>query len=123
MNDYTNATPESATDDTARQVESLLTSGEDASRSGDAKSALAAFNKAISLDPSSDMAWFNRGVLLEAQQDARGARQAFQICLDVNPNHAPATANLCILLERIGDEVGAYNMAIKALEFLSLIHI
>ena len=117
MNDYTNATPESATDDTARQVESLLTSGEEASRSGDAKSALAAFNKAISLDPSSDMAWFNRGVLLEAQQDARGARQAFQICLDVNPNHAPATANLCILLERIGDEVGAYNMAIKALEF------
>ena len=118
MDDYTDAAPESASDDTARQVESLLTSGEEASRTGDAKSALAsAFNKAISLDPSSDMAWFNRGVLLEAQQDARGARQAFQICLDVNPNHAPATANLCILLERIGDEVGAYNMAIKALEF------
>ena len=115
MDDYTDAAPESASDDTARQVESLLTSGEEASRTGDAKSALAAFNKAISLDPSSDMAWFNRGVLLEAQQDARGARQAFQICLDVNPNHAPATANLCILLERIGDEVGAYN--------LSLIHI
>ena len=63
------------------------------------------------------MAWFNRGVLLEAQQDARGARQAFQICLDVNPNHAPATANLCILLERIGDQVGAYSMALKALDF------
>ena len=38
--------------------------------------------------------------------------------MDVNPNHAPATANLCILLERIGDETGAYNMALKAaLEF------
>ena len=105
------------TDDISIQVESLLISGEEASRAGDAKSALASFNKAISLDPSSDMAWFNRGVLLEAQQDARGARQAFQICLDVNPNHAPATANLCILLERIGDESGAYNMAVKALEF------
>ncbi|MGB0463718.1 MAG: tetratricopeptide repeat protein [Candidatus Poseidoniaceae archaeon] len=105
------------TDDISSQVESLLISGEEASRAGDAKSALASFNKAISLDPSSDMAWFNRGVLLEAQQDARGARQAFQICLDVNPNHAPATANLCILLERIGDESGAYNMAVKALEF------
>ncbi|MEC7229100.1 MAG: tetratricopeptide repeat protein [Candidatus Thermoplasmatota archaeon] len=104
-------------DDIVAQVESLLVSGEEASRSGDSKTALAAFNKAISLDPSSDMAWFNRGVLLEAQQDARGARQAFQICLDVNPNHAPATANLCILLERIGDELGAYNMALKALEF------
>ena len=105
------------TDDISSQVELLLISGEEASRAGDAKSALASFNKAISLDPSSDMAWFNRGVLLEAQQDARGARQAFQICLDVNPNHAPATANLCILLERIGDESGAYNMAVKALEF------
>ena len=105
------------TDDVSSQVDLLLISGEEASRSGDAKSALASFNKAISLDPSSDMAWFNRGVLLEAQQDARGARQAFQICLDVNPNHAPATANLCILLERIGDESGAYNMAVKALEF------
>ena len=104
-------------DSVSEQVESLLISGEESSRAGDSKSALAAFNKAISIDPSSDMAWFNRGVLLEAQQDARGARQAFQICLDVNPNHAPATANLCILLERIGDEKGAYNMALKALEF------
>ena len=117
MDNYTDSEIENPIDHVANQVESLLTSGEEASRSGDAKSALATFNKAISLDPSSDMAWFNRGVLLEAQQDARGARQAFQICLDVNPNHAPATANLCILLERIGDEVGAYNMAIKALEF------
>ena len=99
------------------QVDALLIMGEEASRSGDSKAALSAFNKAISLDPSSDMAWFNRGVLLEAQQDARGARQAFQICLDINANHAPATANLCILLERIGDQSGAYLMAEKALQF------
>ena len=117
MEQHVNNTGASDTDSVVNQVESLLISGEEASRSGDSKSALAAFNKAISLDPSSDMAWFNRGVLLEAQQDARGARQAFQICLDVNPNHAPATANLCILLERIGDDVGAYDMAVKALEF------
>ena len=63
------------------------------------------------------MAWFNRGVLLEAQQDARGARQSFQICLDLNDQHAPATANLSILLERIGDLEGAYEMAGKALTF------
>ena len=63
------------------------------------------------------MAWFNRGVLLEAQQDARGARQAFQICLDLNPDHAPATANLAILLDRIGDDAGAAAMARRGLEF------
>ena len=117
MEQHTFNESEHDNDEVTAQVESLLISGEESSRAGDSKSALASFNKAISLDPSSDMAWFNRGVLLEAQQDARGARQAFQICLDVNPNHAPATANLCILLERIGDETGAYNMALKALEF------
>jgi tetratricopeptide (TPR) repeat protein len=117
MEQHTYNESEHDDDAVSAQVESLLISGEESSRAGDSKSALSSFNKAISLDPSSDMAWFNRGVLLEAQQDARGARQAFQICLDVNPNHAPATANLCILLERIGDETGAYNMALKALEF------
>ena len=99
------------------QVNELLEEGEAHSRSNNPQDALVAFNKAIALDPSCDMAWFNRGVLLEAQQDARGARQAFQICLDLNPDHAPATANLAILLDRIGDEVGAAAMARRGLEF------
>ena len=104
-------------EDPEEMVEVLLTVGEERSRRGDVKGSLAAFNKAIALDPSCDMAWFNRGVLLEAQQDARGARQSFQICLDLNEEHAPATANLSILLERIGDLEGAYMMAGKALNF------
>ncbi|CAI8281288.1 MAG: Photosystem I assembly protein Ycf3 [Euryarchaeota archaeon UBA443] len=99
------------------QVRSLIEEGEFKSRSNSPQEALVVFNKAIALDPSSDMAWFNRGVLLEAQQDARGARQAFQICLDLNPEHAPATANLAILLDRIGDDAGAAAMARRGLEF------
>ena len=99
------------------QLQALIEEGEFKSRSNSPQEALVAFNKAIALDPSSDMAWFNRGVLLEAQQDARGARQAFQICLDLNPDHAPATANLAILLDRIGDDSGAAAMARRGLEF------
>jgi len=104
-------------EDPEEMVQILLTVGEERSRNDDIRGALAAFNKAIALDPSCDMAWFNSGVLLEAQQDARGARQSFQICLDLNERHAPATANMAILLERIGDLEGAFSMAQKALEF------
>jgi len=104
-------------DDNEEMVKVLLNVGEERSRKSDAKGALAAFNKAIALDPSCDMAWFNRGVLLEAQKDARGAKQAFEICLDLNPDHAPATANLASILERMGDLISAYKMAQKALVF------
>ena len=45
-------------EDTTTKVEGLLQIGEERSRSGDTKGALTAFNKAIALDPASDMAWF-----------------------------------------------------------------
>ena len=61
------------------------------------------------------MAWYNRGVLLEGQRDAKGAKQSFTICLDLEPDHAPATANLAVLLERMGDAEGAGAMATRAL--------
>ena len=98
-------------------VDDLVSEGEAAHRSGDHKSALQAFNKAIALDPSNSMAWFNRGVLLEAEQDSRGAKQAFVICLDLDPNHGPALANLAVLLDRLGDVDGALEIANRALQY------
>ena len=47
-------------DDIQIQVQSQLMIGEECSKNDDPKGALAAFNKAISLAPSCDMAWFNR---------------------------------------------------------------
>ena len=63
------------------------------------------------------MAWFNRGVLLEAEQDPKGAKQAFVICLDLDPDHGPALANLAVLLDRLGDADGALEIADRALKY------
>lgn len=98
-------------------VDDLVTEGEAAHRSGEHEAALSAFNKAIALDPSNSMAWFNRGVLLEAEQDSKGARQSFVICLDLDPNHGPALANLAVLLDRLGERDGAVEIAHRALQY------
>ena len=99
----------------APDVSDLLREGEALSRGRKYGEALDRFNRAIAMDPSSSMAWYNRGVLLEGQRDAKGAKQSFTICLDLEPDHAPATANLAVLLERMGDAEGAGAMATRAL--------
>lgn len=99
----------------APDVSDLLREGEALSRGRNYGEALDRFNRAIAMDPSSSMAWYNRGVLLEGQRDAKGAKQSFTICLDLEPDHAPATANLAVLLERMGDAEGAGAMATRAL--------
>lgn len=99
----------------APDVSDLLREGESLSRGRNYTEALDRFNRAIAMDPSNSMAWYNRGVLLEGQRDAKGAKQSFTICLDLEPDHAPATANLAVLLERMGDTEGAGAMATRAL--------
>ena len=82
-------------------VDDLVSEGEAAHRSGDHKAALQAFNKAIALDPSNSMAWFNRGVLLEAEQDSRGAKQAFVICR-FGPKPWACTSKFSSFIRQIG---------------------
>lgn len=102
--------------DEDNEVEALIAEGEALTRDGNNKEALASFNKAIAADPGAEMAWFNRGVILEAQDDTRGARQSFGITLDLNPEHGPAAANLAIILDRMGDSQGAKRWSEVALE-------
>ena len=51
----------------APDVSDLLREGEALSRGRNYGEALDRFNRAIAMDPSSSMAWYNRGVLLEGQ--------------------------------------------------------
>ena len=55
----------------APDVSDLLREGEALSRGRKYGEALDRFNRAIAMDPSSSMAWYNRGVLLEGQRKQR----------------------------------------------------
>jgi len=56
-------------------------------RSGQPREAIAAFDKAITLDPGHEQCRFNKGVvLLHDLKDNKGALEAWQELLKVNPN-------------------------------------
>jgi chemotaxis methyl-accepting protein methylase len=55
--------------------------GEVAAGGGDLAGAVAAFRKAVFLDPDQPVAWFRLGLALGAVQDRRGARRAFAAAL------------------------------------------
>jgi chemotaxis methyl-accepting protein methylase len=55
----------------------MAAAGEVATRDGDLAGAVAAFRKALFLDPDQPAAWFQLGVALGAVEDRRGARRAY----------------------------------------------
>jgi chemotaxis protein methyltransferase CheR len=59
------------------EVATLLAAGEAAAGAGDAPHAVAAFRKAVYLDPDHPLAHFQLGLALEASGDRRAARRAY----------------------------------------------
>jgi chemotaxis methyl-accepting protein methylase len=59
----------------------MAEAGEAAARGGDHAGAVAAFRKAVFLDPDQPAAWFQLGVALGAVEDRRGARRAYAAAL------------------------------------------
>jgi chemotaxis methyl-accepting protein methylase len=59
----------------------MAAAGEAAARRGDHAGAVAAFRKAVFLDPDQPGAWFQLGVALGAVRDRRGARRAYAAAL------------------------------------------
>ncbi|MAT49413.1 MAG: hypothetical protein CMA27_06235 [Euryarchaeota archaeon] len=93
----------------------LIAEGEFLFRKGKYAESLRVFNHVISLDPSQNLAWFNRGVLLETKGDLKGAKQSFEIALDLDSSFAPAAANLAVLLDRLGNYSEATKWALTAM--------
>jgi chemotaxis methyl-accepting protein methylase len=74
------ATAEPATAGPATAAD-MAAAGERAIARGDAAAAVAAFRKAVFLDPDCPVAWFRLGLALGAVKDRRGARRAYAAAL------------------------------------------
>jgi tetratricopeptide (TPR) repeat protein len=83
-------------------AEEYILQGETLGREGLYAEAIRQFNQAIAVDPSNHMAWFNRGVMNEALGDVQEAVKAFRIALDNHAGHGATSANLAVLLQRMG---------------------
>ena len=59
----------------------MAVAGEVAAARGDPAAAVAAFRKAVFLDPDRPVAWFRLGLALGSLQDGRGARRAYAAAL------------------------------------------
>jgi chemotaxis protein methyltransferase CheR len=73
--------PAPAPDPGAGQAAAMVAAGEAAAGAGDPAAAVAAFRKAVFLDPDRATAWFQFGVALEEVRDRRGARRAYAAAL------------------------------------------
>ncbi len=102
---------ESGEEDGGVDIDALLADGEELGREGKSKEALSKFNQVIAADAGNAMAWFNRGVIHEMNGDIEEAQKSFTICLDMQPDHGPAAANLAVLLSRNGDSDDAARWA------------
>ena len=56
-----------------------------------------AFEQAVELDPGLAHAWFYVGETHRLLNDPAAARQAYRRCLEINPDHGRAMANLSLL--------------------------
>jgi Flp pilus assembly protein TadD len=59
----------------------MAAAGEAATTQGDPMAAVAAFRKAVFLDPDRPVAWFRLGLALGALRDRRGAQRAYGAAL------------------------------------------
>jgi tetratricopeptide (TPR) repeat protein len=92
----------------------LLEEASTRSSTGDLVGAVESYGRAIDIDASSASAWYGMGVMQAKRGNTADAVAAFDKALELNPDHAPTSANLAVLLEG-SDSVRASELAKKAL--------
>ena len=96
----------------------LLEEASTKASSGDLMGAVESYGKAIDIDAKSASAWYGMGVMQAKRGNTADAVAAFDQALDLNPDHAPTSANLAVLLEG-SDSVRASKLARRALLTIS----
>ena len=96
----------------------LLEEASTKASSGDLMGAVQSYGKAIDIDAKSASAWYGMGVMQAKRGNTADAVAAFDQALDLNPDHAPTSANLAVLLED-SDSVRASELARRALLTIS----
>ena len=76
-------------------------------RLNDFNSAVADFNKAITLNPSDYRSYYNRGLAHIKLNDFRKAVADFSGAIQLNPNDADSYYNRAVCRQRLGDNYGA----------------
>ncbi|WP_293128288.1 tetratricopeptide repeat protein [Microcoleus sp. bin38.metabat.b11b12b14.051] len=101
---------------TGPKADDFFIQGEDKYQKGDYQGAIAAFDRAIQLNPNYAPAYSNRGLARHKLGDKQGAIQDYNQALNINPNLAVAYSNRGAARSDLGDKQGAiqdYNQALK----------
>ena len=80
----------------------------------DVDKAIRYLNRALSLDPQSYLAYYNRGVANDLRDRLQDALADYERIIELEPNDAFAYTSLSIFLQRKGDVPGAEAAAAKA---------
>lgn len=83
------------------RVEILVDLAEAYKKAGDFIRAEKAYRRALALHPSAPL-WSNLGVVLKLKGDQKGAREAFEESIALDPSSSASRGNLGVLLARMG---------------------
>jgi predicted Zn-dependent protease len=75
----------------------LLATGIDACEEGDPENTAAAMTESLKLEPEQSMAWYFLGEARRVQGKDGPAREAYQHCLEIDPDHGRAREALAVL--------------------------